>query len=314
MQSFKKFAAIVLFGSALLTSCKKDDDATVTPLPTPVPPTVVGIAQSNPNFSILVAAVQKAGLVNTLSNPNAKFTVFAPTNAAFQAINITEASIDAMTNQADINNLSAILTYHVLGSEVRAANVPVSDAVPTVNSKNIFAARNANGVSVNGVRVTSADLLGSNGVVHVINKVLIPPTQTIAQIVIDGANFSLLETAVIRAGLAGTLSGAGKFTVFAPVNSGFPAALDTDAEINAAPVATVAGIVGSHAFATNISAADLTAGVTPATVNPATTLTVGLTGTPNVRITGSTNPVSNITSTDIIATNGIIHVIDRVLQ
>jgi uncharacterized surface protein with fasciclin (FAS1) repeats len=316
MQSFKKFAAIVLVGSALLTSCKKDNDATVNPLPTPpapAQPTVVGIAQSNANFSILVAAVQKAGLVNTLSNPSAKFTVFAPTNAAFQALNITEASIAAITSQADINNLAALLTYHVLGAEVRAANVPVSDAVATVNTKNIFAARNANGVSINGVRVTTADLLASNGVVHVINKVLMPPTQTIAQIVIDGANFSLLERAVITAGLATTLSGPGKFTVFAPVNAGFPAAYDTEAEINAAPAATMLGIVGSHAFATNISAADLTAGVTPATVNPATTLTIGLTGTPNVKITNSSATPSGITSTDIIATNGIIHVIDKVL-
>jgi uncharacterized surface protein with fasciclin (FAS1) repeats len=316
MQSFKKFAAIVLVGSALLTSCKKDNDAIVTPLPTtpsPAQPTVVGIAQSNANFSILVAAVQKAGLVDVLNNPAAKFTVFAPTNAAFQALNITEASIAAITTQGGKDTLAAILTYHVLGAEVRAANVPVSEGVATVNTKKIFVARNANGVSVNGARVTTADLLASNGVVHVINKVLIPPTQSIAEIVIAGANFSLLERAVITAGLATTLSGPGKFTVFAPVNAGFPAAYDTEAEINAAPAATMLGIVGSHAFSTNISAADLTAGVTPATVNAATTLTIGLTGTPNVKITNSSATPSGITSTDIIATNGIIHVIDKVL-
>jgi uncharacterized surface protein with fasciclin (FAS1) repeats len=316
MQSFKKFAAIVLVGSALLTSCKKDNDATVTPLPSQPPaplPTVVGIAQSNPDFSVLVAAVQKAGLLNTLSNPSAKFTVFAPTNAALQGVGITQASVDAITTQGGRDSLAAILTYHVLAAEVRAANVPVSDAVATVNTKSIFVARNANGVSVNGARVTTADLLASNGVVHVINKALVPPTKSIAQIVIDGANFSLLERAVITAGLATTLSGPGKFTVFAPVNAGFPAAYDTEAEINAAPAATMLGIVGSHAFGTNISAADLTAGVTPATVNPATTLTIGLTGTPNVKITGSSATASNIDATDIIATNGIIHVINKVL-
>jgi uncharacterized surface protein with fasciclin (FAS1) repeats len=314
MQSLKKFAALLLVGtSVLVSSCSKDDDPAPTPAPV-TPKNIVELAQSDSNFSILVTAVVKANLVNTLSNATAKFTVFAPTNTAFRNAGYTAASINALS-AADVTNvLTPILTYHVLASEVRAAAVPVSDAVATVNTKSLFVARNANGVSVNGARVSTADLLASNGVIHAINKVLVPPTQTIADIVIAGANFSLLETAVIRAGLASTLSGAGKFTVFAPVNSGFPAALDTDAEINAAPVATVAGIVGSHAFATNISAADLSAGVTPATVNPLTTLTIGLAPSANVKITGSANTASGITATDIIATNGIIHVIDKVLQ
>ncbi|MBC7933834.1 MAG: fasciclin domain-containing protein [Rhizobacter sp.] len=305
-----KWPLLLALGAvSVFTSCEDDDDPGVPPNPT-----VVGIAQSDTSFSILVAALQKANLVGTLSASTGNFTVFAPTNNAFRAAGITTSVIAAYTPTEVTNVLTPILTYHVLGSKVNASGVPVSDTVKTVNGKNLFASKNANGVFVNGVRVVTADLNASNGVVHVIGSVLIPPTKTIAQIVIDDpANFSLLLSAVSRADLAATLSGPGKFTVFAPVNSGFPASLDTDAEIIAAPVATVAGIVGSHAFATNIFAGDLVAGNTGATVNPATTLTIALSPA-SVKITGSANPASVVTATNIVATNGVVHVIDKVLQ
>lgn len=305
-----KWPLFLAFGAVIsLSSCDDDEDPGVTPNPN-----IVEIAQSDTSFSILVAALQKANLVTTLSNSAANFTVFAPTNTAFRNAGITAATIAAFSPAEVTSVLTPILTYHVVAAKVNASGVPVSDTVKTVNGKNLFASRNANGVFVNGVKVVTADLNASNGVVHVIGSVLIPPTKTIAQIVIDDpANFSLLLTAVSRGGLAATLSGPGKFTVFAPVNSGFPASLDTDAEINAAPVATVAGIVGSHAFGTNIFAGDLVAGNTGTTVNPLTTLTIGLTP-PSVKITGSANAASNITATNIVATNGVVHVIDKVLQ
>lgn len=312
MKTRQKFSRLLFLSvagltlSAVISSCKDDD-----PMPTPVP-NIVQLAQTDTSLSILVSVVTKAGLAGTLSGtPN--LTVFAPTNNAFRAAGFPQSRIDALTTAEVTSVLIPILTYHVLGSYVSAANVPVSDAVTTLNTKKLFASRNANGVFVNGIKVVTADLNATNGVVHVIGKVLIPPTQSITEIVVGNPNFSLLKTAVIRANLATTLGGEGKFTVFAPVNSGFPAALDTDAEINAAPVATVAGIVTSHAFATNIFAGDLTAGNTGATVNPATTLTIGLMPA-SVKITGSASTASSITATDIVATNGVIHIIDKVLQ
>ena len=307
---FKRFFLSVAMGTILtvaISSCSKED-----PAPTPTPtPNIVELAQSDTTLSILVSAVTKAGLVNTLSTtPN--LTVFAPNNAAFRAAGYPQSVIDGLTPTQVTTILTPILTYHVVGSIVKSTDVPVSDAVATLNGKNIFASKNTNGVFVNGKKVTTPDLIASNGVVHIINGVLVPPTQTITEIVVGNPNFSLLKTAVVHAGLAGALGGPGKFTVFAPVNAGFPASLDTDAEINAAPAATVAGVVTSHAFGTNIFASDLVAGNTGATVNPLTTLTVGLTP-PSVKITGSANPASNITATDIVATNGVIHVIDKVL-
>ena len=313
-QTMQRLFFVTALGALIITSsCKKDDDPVPPPPPPPTPtPSIAAYVTADTSFSILLAAVQKAGLATTLSNPGT-LTVFAPTNAAFRAAGYSVASINALSAPDVTNVLTPLLTYHVLGAKVLAAGVPASDTVKTLNGKNLFASKNANGVFLNGVRVVSADVPVSNGVIHAIGSVLVPPTQTIAQIVTGNPNFSLLLTAVVRANLASTLSGPGKFTVFAPVNSGFPASLDTDAEINAAAVTAVAGIVGSHAFGTNIFAGDLSAGPTPATVNPLTTLTVALTP-PSVKITGSINAASLITTTNVVATNGVVHIIDKVLQ
>jgi uncharacterized surface protein with fasciclin (FAS1) repeats len=313
IKQFKNLFLLTIVGTTVvMSSCKKDDDPVV--VPPAATPTVVGVAQSNANFSILVAAVTKAGLVSTLSDATKTYTVFAPTNAAFEAAGYPLATINALS-AADVTNiLTPILTYHVLPIKVGSAAVPVSDTVKTVNGKNIFASRNTNGVFVNGIKVITADLAASNGVVHAIDKLLIPPTQTITQLVLGNPNLSLLKTAVVKAGLDGALNGPGKYTVFAPVNTGFPAALDTDAEINAATQAAVAGIVGSHAFGTNIFAGDLVAGNTSATVNPLTTLTIALSPAVTVKLNGSANAASAVTTTNIVATNGVVHLIDKVLQ
>jgi uncharacterized surface protein with fasciclin (FAS1) repeats len=329
MQSLKKIGALLLISSLALTSCNKNDDAPA-PAPQPGPTaTVVGIAQSDSNFSILVAAVQKAGLVNTLSNPAANFTVFAPTNAAFRSIGLTAASINALTSQTDINNLASILTYHVVGARVASNVVPDTDSVKTVNGRNIFASRNSNGVFVNGNRVSTADLNATNGIVHVIGSVLIPPTRSIAQVVIASASapqpeFSLLLAAVQRAGLAGVLSGSGKYTVFAPTNAAFVAAgapFNTTAGIAAADSATVRRIVLAHVVPTNVYAGDIIVGSIAPTANSVaggTQQTLTLTGATALRLTASTNPSSNVITNpaglfNITTTNGVIHAIDRVL-
>jgi uncharacterized surface protein with fasciclin (FAS1) repeats len=310
MKSTKTFGSIIagLFSLVVITttSCKKDDPAPV------VTPTVVGIAQSDTSFSILVEAVLKADLAGTLSDLTKSYTVFAPTNNAFRAANITSARIASYT-ESEVNNvLKPILLYHVLGAKVLAAGVPVSDGVATLNTKKVFASRNANGVFVNGVKVATADLQGSNGVVHVIGSVLIPPTQSIAQVVSTNPDFSLLLQTVQKANLATTLGGDGKFTVFAPDNTAFATSSVNSAAIAGFTEAAAAGIITQHAFGTNIFASDLTAGVTGATLNTAKTLTVALSPV-SVILTGSANPASAVKAANIVCTNGVIHVIDRVL-
>ncbi len=327
-QTLKRLFFVTALGSMVtLSSCDKEDDVPIV-VPPVVTPTVVGVAQADTTFSILVSAVVKAGLVATLSDPTKSYTVFAPTNNAFRASGITSAIIDGYTAAQVTSVLTPLLTYHVLGAKVLSTGVPASDTVKTLNGRNLFASRNANGVFLNGIRVAIADINASNGVVHVIGSVLLPPTKSIAQIVIDDpANFSLLLAAVSRAGLAGVLSGAGKFTVFAPTNAAFIAVgapYNSAATIATADSATVRRIVLAHVLGTNVYAGDLIAGATANTANPLAavspqqTLTIGLTPGPNVKITGSSAAVSNIVTTptplfNITATNGVVHVIDRVL-
>jgi uncharacterized surface protein with fasciclin (FAS1) repeats len=321
-KSLQSIFVVAALGAIItFSSCKKSDPA---PAPTPTPaPNVVGIAQSDTSFSILVAAVAKAGLVDFLSDATKNFTVFAPNNNAFRAAGYTADIINNLSATAVTNVLTPLLTYHVLGARVPSTGVPTSDTVKTLNGRNIYASKSSGGaVFINGIRVVTADLNGTNGVVHVIGSILVPPTQTIAQIVSTDPRFALLLTAVGRAssgvaggGLLTALSSPGKYTVFAPVSTGFPAALDTDAEINAVAPAAVAAILGSHAFGTNIFASDLVAGPTGATLNPLTTLTIALpTAGPNVKITNSANAASNITTANVVATNGVIHIINTVMQ
>lgn len=139
-----------------------------------VPSTIVDVAAGNPDFSTLVAAIQAAGLAETLSGPG-PFTVFAPTNEAFAAL--PAGTLDSLLlpeNQAD---LVKILSYHVVPGTVMAANIPAeADAAATasVNNLDLSVRTTATGAMVNDATVTTADIVASNGVIHVIDKVLLP--------------------------------------------------------------------------------------------------------------------------------------------
>ncbi len=275
-----------------------------------MPATIKDIVVLDPNFSILKAAVVRAGLADAVATGS--LTVFAPDNAAFAASGIDEAAVNSFT----IQELTNILLYHVVGAKVPSSGVPVSDTVKTLLGKNLYASKNTNGVFMNGIAVKAADVQAANGVIHVVSKVLIPPTKTIAEIVSADSDLSLLFAAVVRAGLAGVVSGSGKFTVFAPTNAAFIAAGFPDAAaIDTASVDAVASIVKAHVFGTNVFASDLSEGAKVETLETGKSLVFGTTP-PSVKIDGSANPASNIILSDvnITATNGVIHKIDKVLQ
>jgi uncharacterized surface protein with fasciclin (FAS1) repeats len=280
-------------------SCNDDDEPTG-------PGNVTSIVANNPNFSILNSAINRAGLGSALSSGT--LTVFAPDDAAFAASGLSAAAVNGLS----VASLDSILKYHVLGSQVGSSSVPASDAVTSLLGTRIFASRNTNGVFVNGIKVKTADLAASNGVIHVIERVLLPPTRTIAQIATADTTFSILLAAVVKAGLADAVSQPGKYTVFAPRNAAFRAAGFPDvAAINAAPTATIQKVVRDHVLTTNVFSSDLTEGATPTTLG-ATTLTVNLSPA-RVKLSSSANPSSNISAANIVATNGVIHVIDRVI-
>jgi uncharacterized surface protein with fasciclin (FAS1) repeats len=133
--------------------------------------TVVEIAAGNPDFSTLVAAVQAAGLAETLSGEG-PFTVFAPTNAAFAAL--PAGTVENLLKPENKDQLVAILTYHVVPGRVLAADVVGLDTATTVNGAAIDISTEG-GVKVNTANVTATDIVGSNGVIHVIDAVILPP-------------------------------------------------------------------------------------------------------------------------------------------
>ncbi len=132
--------------------------------------TLVDLAAGSPDFTTLVAAVKAAGLVETLSGAG-PFTIFAPTNAAFAKL--PAGTVESLLLPENKAKLVAILTYHVVPASVMAAEVK-SGAAPTVNGKELTIMAGGHGVTVNGANVTATDLVGSNGVIHVIDTVMLP--------------------------------------------------------------------------------------------------------------------------------------------
>lgn len=270
-------------------------------------------ARSKARFSVLTVALAKTGLLNTLMRLDGDYTLFAPTDEAFAAAGLSTSDITKLPEET----LKGILLYHVVGAKVPAAAVPANAAVATLNGKKIFVRSSAAGVAINLSKVTLADVMAKNGVIHVIDKVLLPPTQSIVDIVVSDTSFSLLKTAVLRASqgttnVAALLSGAGPFTVFAPVNNAFRALGLNEAAINGTAPDALTPILAYHVINNAaVFSIDLTNGITPTMLAGGTT-TITLTG--GAKIKGKSNAsASNIIATDIITTNGVIHVIDSVL-
>lgn len=302
------FLAVSLFVLFAFSSCKKKNDDT------PATGTITAIVSASPDFTLLKAAVVRAGLAAILDGKG-PFTVFAPTNDAFKASGITLETINTLSPDA----LKGILLYHTLGAKVLAADVPAGPDAPvaTVGGDNIFLTKNNAGVFVNGVTVVKADIMASNGVIHAISKVLMPPTGNIVATAQANPDFSYLVAAVLRASQGSTnvaevLSGNGPFTVFAPTNDAFKAAgFATIADINNADPNMLTSILTYHVISGRIFSSDLTNGAQPVTVNGGK-LTIGLNNGATVKGNGNTTP-SKIVSTDLVTTNGVIHVIDQVL-
>ena len=263
-------------------------------------------AQNTGVHDSLVAALVHADLVSTLQG-DGPFTVFAPTDDAF-----TAAGIDLSTFDTDEENatLVDILTYHVYSGSVAAADVTDGMSATMVNGDSVTFTVTDGTVMVGDATVTTADVTASNGIIHVIDKVLMPPADlgdipTVAQG--TGAHDSLVA-AVIQANLLTTLQGDGPFTVFAPTDDAFTAAgidlstFDTDEEN-----ATLVDILTYHVYSGSVAAADVTDGMSATMVNgDSVTFTV----TDGTVMVGD----ATVTTADVTASNGIIHVIDKVLM
>lgn len=311
MKNYLKLILGLFALSFFIFSCDDNDDDTMMQSEK----SIATLVTETPNLSLLKTAVVRAGLVETLSG-NGTFTVFAPTNEAFAAAGLgTEAAINAVP----VETLKSILLYHVLSQKYPAASIPNGTTeLTTASSVKTYVTKKSAGVYVNGsAMVTTADINASNGVVHVINKVLMPPSQNIVQLAQANTNLSYLVAAVTRASQGSTnvaqvLSTTNPLTVFAPTNQAFiDAGFATTDAIMAADPATLTSILTYHVIGVRVFSSDLTENAMPTTLNGGK-VTITLTGGAKVKGNGNTT-ASNITAVDIMATNGVVHVIDRVL-
>lgn len=273
---------------------------------------IVEVAQNTPELSILVEAVVVAGLAPALSTGT--LTVFAPTNAAFAAL-LTELGVTKEALLANKPLLTAVLTYHVLGSTVVRADVPLGKAI-TPLSGGFFKIENAGGLKVTDGRnrvtnITTTDIQASNGVVHLVDRVLLPADKDIVATASALPDFSILVEAVAAAGLVGTLQGAGPFTVFAPTNAAFAALLmelGVTKEALLADKALLTTVLTYHVIPSRVLKAEVPLNTPIATVQ-GQTLTVNA----SLVITDQRMRQSGIVAADVFASNGVIHVVDKVI-
>ncbi len=281
---------------------------------------IVQTAQATNELSSLVAALTRAGLVDAL-NADGPFTVFAPTNAAFTAF--LAANGFARLEDVPVNVLQQVLLNHVVSGEIRAASVPTEGYVKTLatfgttsSNLSILAQRNASGVSINkDVKVSTADVLATNGVVHIVDKVIGLPT--VVNHALNNDNFSILVAALTRPSLGvdyvTLLSGTGPFTVFAPTNAAFTALL---AELNLTSLdqvddATLNAVLQYHVVnGANVLASQLSNNQVVTTFANGT-FTIDLSS--GAKIVDARNRTTNIIITDVQGSNGVVHAIDRVL-
>ena len=266
--------------------------------------TVVDIAIDN-GFSSLATAVITAELLPALTDPLGTFTVFAPTNQAFDDL-ATALGTD-INGLLALSNLADILTYHVLGSEVPSSGVTnglIASPLSTTNTLKLTV-KGTGEVFVNQAEVTAFDITSENGTVHVLDAVVLP-YETSVDVAIDNG-FTSLAAAVIKAELLPALTNPlTELTVFAPTNDAFDdlaVALGTDLNgVLASPELT--NILLYHVVSGTVTSGDLTNGAVP-TLN-GQTINVDLTS-------GVLINSSNVTTPDIIVDNGVVHVIDAVL-
>ena len=297
-------AAAVGASTTLLQACGGGDDEPHR--------TIVEVTQNTPDLSILVEAVVAAGLAPTLSTGT--LTVFAPTNAAFAAL-LTELGVTKQALLANKALLTAVLTYHVLSSTVPLASVPVGKAITPVGG-GFFKIESTGGLKITDGRnrvsnITATDIQASNGVVHLVDRVLLPANKDIVATAQALPDFSILVEAVVAAGLVETLQGTGPFTVFAPTNAAFAALL---AELGVSKAALLADkalltkVLTYHVVGARVLKAEVPVGAAIATVQGQTFVVDA-----SLKITDQKQRTTSIVATDVFTSNGVIHVVDRVL-
>jgi len=284
-------------------------DSTTTTTTLIGPNTIPGIAEKTADLSTLVTALQTAGLVDILAG-SGPFTVFAPTNEAFAAV--PPAELKYLLNNKTA--LTAVLEYHVASGKVLSTDLSNGEEIPTLQGENvtvtITSTTNETSVKIDNATVKTANVEASNGVVHIIDQVMIPPGFTAPTIpeLAAAANLTTLVAAVTAAKLGATLSGAGPFTVFAPTNEAFAALPDgvLTALLKPANIADLIKVLEYHVVSGEVLRIDLKNGQEVKTLEGQDV---------NITIAGSNVSVNaaKVIEANVFAVNGVVHVINSVL-
>ncbi len=281
---------------------------------------IVDNASNANNVTTLVAAVKAAGLVETLKGPG-PFTVFAPTNQAFDKL--PAGTVDTLLMPENKDMLTKVLTYHVVSGRYLAKDLRDGQMLTTVEGQMLRVTKNGDRVSINGsAMIETADVISSNGITHVIDSVLMPqegvmvggalmtPTLDIVDNAVNASNVTTLVAAVKAAGLVETLKGPGPFTVFAPTNQAFaklPAGT-VDTLLKPENKSMLTNILTYHVVAGRYQAKDLRDGMTLTSVQGQQLMI----GNQNGQIT--VNGMAMVETKDVISKNGVTFVIDSVLM
>ena len=257
------FSIVMISLALIVTSCNDDDDDSMSSK------NIVEVAQSDPNLSTLVDAIIAANLTTVLSE-GGPFTVFAPTNAAFQKLD--PAILNNIISTPSL--LTALLQYHVVSGEVTSSQLTNGDVATLLSGQSINVDISGGMVTLNeSSKVTTADIDASNGVIHIIDEVLLPEDfapQTIVQIAASNPeNFSTLVSALLKPDLSDLYAAANDptsdLTVFAPTNDAFAAVLSALGKnsIDDLPIGLLREIVQYHIVGGATMSSELTNGLLP---------------------------------------------------
>ena len=308
--------ALTVLAALVFTACAPPPPVATVPdaEPTTVAETVpemmdiVDTAVAAGSFNTLVAAVDAAGLVDTLKG-DGPFTVFAPTDDAFAAL--PEGTVEALL--ADIPTLTNILLYHVVPGKVMASDVVGLDSADTAAGLPVAISVDGDKVMIGNAQVVTTDIETSNGVIHVVDAVILPPAEEAAEEAMDivdtavaAGSFNTLVAAVDAAGLVETLKGDGPFTVFAPTDDAFAALPEGTVEALLADIPALTNILLYHVVPGKVMAADV---VGLDSADTAAGLPVA------ISVDGDKVMIGNaqVITTDIETSNGVIHVVDAVI-
>ncbi len=265
---------------------------------------VYDVVAASSVHTTLKAAIDAAELDEALQDGDAEYTLFAPTDEAFN--NLPDGTVAELL-QDPTGNLARILLYHALGNEAFEADLSDGLSVTTLLGQNVDFRLDSDGAFINGAKISITDIRTLNGVVHVIDAVILPPAETIVDVVVNSEVHTILEQAVGAAQLVETLSGAGPFTLFAPTDEAFgklPAGtLDA---LLVDPTGDLAKILQYHALSGEVLSTDLSNDQVAETV-------LGQDITVTINNDGVFINDAKVVITDIRTYNGVVHVIEDVL-